>query len=119
MILVTLSVWYNLSCNITGFGKKSGRIISEFRWKSDTTFDKKVTLGVNLIACGKKTKYGGLVSRAAISPTLQADVIATKNKVFQDYNLMSQVAAGSKGGLVRQHKTNYKSHGWACQGFGR
>lgn len=111
-----LSVWYNLSCDVIGFGKKSGRIIFEFKWNFDTTFGKKVTLGVNQIAWGKKTKNGGLTSRAAISPTLRAGVIASKNKIFQDNNLMSQVAAGSKGGLVKQRKTNCRSQGWACLG---
>lgn len=63
----------------------------------------------NLTECRRKSRYCGLISRAASSPTLLADVIATRNSTFHEKSLNSAIAAGSKGCLVRHRKTNGRS----------
>lgn len=63
--------------------------------------------------CGRNFKNGGLLSKAASSLTLLPEVIATRNKVFQERSLRSHVDEGSNGCCVRHLKTNGRSHGYA------
>lgn len=52
---------------------------------------------------------GGSAIRAAISLTLRADIIATKNAVFKDRWYREHVAMGSNGGFVRVVSTKCNS----------
>lgn len=53
----------------------------------------------------------GFTIRAAISPTLRTDIIATRNAVFRVEWRKEHVAMGSNGGFVSIVSTRCKSHG--------
>lgn len=55
--------------------------------------------------------FGGSVSRAFSSPTLLAQVMATKEDTFAERCRNEQDAKGLNGGPTRADKTKFKSQG--------
>lgn len=77
-------------------------------WKSETTLGRKRMSGLKRTECGGRADT---VEHNGVQPALRpSEVIATRNTVFQDKSLMSQVAIGLKGRLISWARTKGKSH---------
>ena len=103
---------------------KAAKVIGWLANCGDITLGRKQGLGhiVNWLSFGPQRIHGALTERAWSSPTLLADVIASKNTVFNESHLMSACSSGSNGGKHKLSRTMCKSQGaetTLCRGCNR
>lgn len=99
--LLTSKLWKTFSPDEEGEVQKEGRVTSWFLWKGDTTFGRKAGSVRRITLSSRIWVYGWLCTSAESSPTLLADVIATKNTVLNVRNLIGILSIGSNGSFVR------------------
>ncbi|KAG8537265.1 hypothetical protein GDO81_024808 [Engystomops pustulosus] len=101
MALLTSNLLNSLSLSVEGLLQKDGSLISWDLWNLETTFGKKAGSVVRTTLSSRTLRKGALQDRDDISPTLRAEVIATKNTTLIVNHFSEQVSRGSKGSFIR------------------
>lgn len=106
----TSKVCHWASSRCLGSGQKSGRTSSCERWYSEFTLGKKEGSIRRTTLFEWKIQRSLRTDRAAISKTLRAEVIATRNTTFRVRNWRLMDPKGSKGGDMSTWRTRERSH---------